>query len=142
QLDPDPRRGHLGLLAQPGPDRRLERRIVPAGLDLVPDVRAVESRLGHGEDLPDDPVQGALVGGGRLRREELVEVSRVAAHLRILVTLPAPTVRPPSRMANRRPSSMAIGAPSSTFMVVLSPGMTISVPSARSMPPVTSVVRK
>src|SRR6476646_2003299 len=30
-------------------------------------------------------------------------------HLRILVTRPAPTVRPPSRMAKRRPSSMAMG---------------------------------
>ncbi len=30
-------------------------------------------------------------------------------HFRILVTRPAPTVRPPSRMAKRRPSSMAIG---------------------------------
>ena len=33
-----------------------------------------------------------------------------AGYLMILVTRPAPTVRPPSRMANRRPSSMAMGA--------------------------------
>ena len=32
-----------------------------------------------------------------------------ASYLRISMTRPAPTVRPPSRMANRRPSSMAIG---------------------------------
>ncbi len=32
-----------------------------------------------------------------------------SAYLLILVTRPAPTVRPPSRMANRRPSSMATG---------------------------------
>lgn len=31
------------------------------------------------------------------------------SYLMIFVTRPAPTVRPPSRMANRRPSSMAIG---------------------------------
>ena len=37
---------------------------------------------------------------------------------------------------------MAIGAMRSTVMVVLSPGMHISVPSARAMLPVTSVVRK
>ena len=37
---------------------------------------------------------------------------------------------------------MAIGAPSSTVIWVLSPGMTISVPSARFTAPVTSVVRK
>src|SRR5690606_14754272 len=64
------------------------------------------------------------------------------AHLLILVTWPAPTVRPPSRMANFRPSSMATGWMSSTFISVLSPGMTISVPSGRVTTPVTSVVRK
>ena len=30
-------------------------------------------------------------------------------YLMILVTVPAPTVRPPSRMAKLRPSSMAMG---------------------------------
>ena len=63
-------------------------------------------------------------------------------HLVILVTRPAPTVRPPSRIAKRRPSSMAIGWISSTIMSVLSPGMTISRPSGRVTTPVTSVVRK
>lgn len=63
-------------------------------------------------------------------------------YLLILVTWPAPTVRPPSRMANFRPSSMATGWMSSTFISVLSPGMTISVPSGRVTTPVTSVVRK
>ena len=47
----------------------------------------------------------------------------------ILATTPAPTVRPPSRMAKRRPSSIAIGAISSTSIATLSPGITISVPS-------------
>ena len=60
----------------------------------------------------------------------------------ILVTRPAPTVRPPSRMANRSDSSMAIGWISSTDISVLSPGMTISVPSGSVTTPVTSVVRK
>ena len=60
----------------------------------------------------------------------------------IFVTVPAPTVRPPSRMANRRPSSMAIGLINCTFMMVLSPGMHISAPSSRVMLPVMSVVRK
>jgi len=58
------------------------------------------------------------------------------------VTTPAPTVRPPSRMAKRRPSSIAIGAIRFTTIVMLSPGITISVPSGRSTVPVTSVVRK
>ncbi len=60
----------------------------------------------------------------------------------ILLTTPAPTVRPPSRMAKRRPCSMAIGAINSTPKLTLSPGITISVPSASVTVPVTSVVRK
>src|SRR5262249_47603825 len=63
-------------------------------------------------------------------------------YLTIFVTRPAPTVRPPSRIAKRRPSSMAIGWISSTFISVLSPGITISVPSGRLTTPVTSGVRK
>ena len=57
-------------------------------------------------------------------------------------TTPAPTVWPPSRTANRRPSSIAIGCRSSAVMVMLSPGITISTPSGRYIVPVTSVVRK
>ena len=60
----------------------------------------------------------------------------------MLSTTPAPTVRPPSRIAKRSPSSMAIGWISSTCMVALSPGITISTFSARVTTPVTSVVRK
>ena len=37
-------------------------------------------------------------------------------------TTPAPTVRPPSRMAKRKPMSIAIGAMSLTPSVTLSPG--------------------
>ena len=60
----------------------------------------------------------------------------------ILATTPAPTVRPPSRIAKRRPSSIAIGAINVTTMFTLSPGITISTPSGSSQAPVTSVVRK
>ncbi len=60
----------------------------------------------------------------------------------ILATTPAPTVRPPSRMAKRSFSSMAIGVISSTSSSALSPGMIISTPSFSLMMPVTSVVRK
>ena len=55
---------------------------------------------------------------------------------------PAPTVRPPSRIENLVPSSIAIGAISSTVISMLSPGITISTPSGRLITPVTSVVRK
>jgi len=64
------------------------------------------------------------------------------AYFRISVTCPAPTVRPPSRIANFNPFSIAIGWMSFTVMLVLSPGITISVPSGSSHSPVTSVVRK
>ena len=43
----------------------------------------------------------------------------------ILATTPAPTVRPPSRMAKRKPSSIAIGLISLTVMLTLSPGITV-----------------
>src|SRR3990172_710593 len=45
------------------------------------------------------------------------------------VITPAPTVLPPSRMANRSSLSMAIGVMSSTLQLMLSPGITISTPS-------------
>ena len=47
---------------------------------------------------------------------------------RILVTTPAPTVRPPSRIAKRTPSSIAIGLMISPRMRALSPGIHISAP--------------
>ena len=81
-------------------------------------------------------------GHSRESERQLTRTIRASAHLMILVTEPAPTVRPPSRMANRRPSSMAIGWISWTVISVVSPGMTISVPSGRFTTPVTSVVRK
>src|SRR5258706_10280270 len=56
------------------------------------------------------------------------------------VTTPAPTVLPPSRMANLRPCSIAMGAISVTTIFTLSPGITISVPAGSSQLPVTSVV--
>jgi hypothetical protein len=58
-----------------------------------------------------------------------------------LMHLPAPTVRPPSRMAKETPTSMATGWISSTCISMLSPGITISTPSGSLMAPVTSVVR-
>ncbi len=56
--------------------------------------------------------------------------------------VPAPTVRPPSRIANRSPFSSATGVINSTTTVTLSPGITISTPSGNVATPVTSVVRR
>ncbi len=61
---------------------------------------------------------------------------------KISPTTPAPMVRPPSRIAKRRPCSIAIGVISSTLTSTWSPGITISTPSGRVREPVTSVVRK
>src|SRR5204863_3036648 len=72
----------------------------------------------------------------------LGHASQSFCYLMILTTRPEPTVRPPSRIANRKPSSMAMGLPNSTTISVLSPGITISVPSGNATVPVTSVVRK
>ena len=55
---------------------------------------------------------------------------------------PAPTVCPPSRMANLSSFSMAIGVISSAVTVTESPGMTISTSLGSWMTPVTSVVLK
>ena len=63
-------------------------------------------------------------------------------YLMISLIVPAPTVRPPSRMAKRRPFSMATGVCSVISSWMLSPGITISVPSGSFADPVTSVVRK
>ena len=57
-------------------------------------------------------------------------------------TTPDPTVLPPSRIANLKLLSIAIGESSSTVSVTLSPGITISVPSGKVIDPVTSVVLK
>src|SRR6266545_7489732 len=93
-------------------------------------------------DVAHGRVQDLVVVGPQLDPDLRCRHIVVPDYLRIFVTRPAPTVRPPSRMAKRRPSSMAMGAMSSTSISVLSPGMTISTPSAILMAPVTSVVRK
>ena len=55
-------------------------------------------------------------------------------------TTPAPTVCPPSLIANLSSFSSATGVISSTSIVTLSPGITISTPAGRLATPVTSVV--
>jgi hypothetical protein len=60
----------------------------------------------------------------------------------ISLTTPAPTVRPPSRMAKRSSFSRATGVIKVTSMATLSPGITISTPSGSVATPVTSVVRR
>ena len=83
---------------------------------------------------------GLFVLGGRV--SILSPDCKAAVYSIILATTPAPTVRPPSRIAKRSPSSIAIGAINVATICTLSPGITISTPSGNSHAPVTSVVRK
>ncbi len=68
--------------------------------------------------------------------------SRIGSHLITFVTTPEPTVRPPSRIAKRTLTSIAMGEINSTDNLTLSPGMHISASPNRFAEPVTSVVRK
>jgi len=103
-----------------GGSRRPANSDVPATVKLDPRFR--------GDDDPARPLAPGASGPMR--------------HLMILATTPAPTVRPPSRIANRRPSSIATGLIRLTTIFTLSPGITISTPSGSSQAPVMSVVRK
>ena len=125
--------------------------LLPATRSLSIRYRVAGRRSGAGTEVDTDvstaPAKHAshkLGPGSHLRTGPRISraPSGAAAYLVIFETTPEPTVRPPSRIAKRRPSSMAIGAISLTPMVTLSPGITISVPSGRITSPVTSVVRK
>jgi hypothetical protein len=59
---------------------------------------------------------------------ELSALALLSPQSNTSVMTPAPTVKPPSRMANFEPFSSATGTISSTVMFTLSPGITISTP--------------
>jgi len=109
----------------------------PLGLLLlVPGVRVVPAlarRTAHGNDVSHI----RLSCGPRRAR-----TPRFRVYSRMSVTVPAPTVRPPSRIANRSPFSIATSVISEISRFTLSPGITISTPSGSFAFPVTSVVRK
>src|SRR5262249_33111262 len=149
----------------------VEQSLVGSDLELLARLLVDVRRAVHGEaldvrwqrngtrDPPSGPAHGVDDLAHRLVEEAVVICLQANADLlvhaddllaapnseiysKILVTTPAPTVRPPSRMAKRSPSSIAIGVISSIFIWTFSPGMTISVPSGRVQTPVTSLVRK
>ncbi len=70
-----------------------------------------------------------------------VKSALLLLYCKIFVITPAPTVKPPSRIANFEPCSRATGTIRSTSRFTLSPGMTISTPSGSLILPVTSMVR-
>ena len=71
-----------------------------------------------------------------------IELHSYRVYSIILVTTPAPTVLPPSRIAKFNFSLIAIGVIRVTVNLASSPGITISVPAGNSTSPVTSVVLK
>jgi len=134
-------------------------------IGLVRVERVVKERLGLADTenlMPQDllnakPIAAAIkefFGSGQLsqfmdQNNPLTAVThkrRISAcplsYSIIFATTPAPTVRPPSRMAKRTPSSIAIGTISVTTILILSPGITISTFAGNSTAPVTSVVLK
>src|SRR5213083_2600294 len=140
----------------------VEQALVGADLELLARLLVDVGGPVHGEaldvggkrdgagDPPARPAYGLDDLAHRLVEQPVVVRLQADADLvvhargysKILVTTPAPTVRPPSRMAKRSPSSIAIGVMRSIFSCTLSPGITISVPSGSVHTPVTSVVRK
>ena len=86
--------------------------------------------------------QHVVRAGYKKKKGCVCSPSFIVVYSMTLDTTPEATVRPPSRIANRRPSSMAMGVISLIVIVTWSPGMTISTPSGSWMDPVTSVVRK
>ena len=124
-----PDAGGLPVQPQPAGDRFVTGRALP-GEDLAHQLvlprcqakaSAAESSTAHSHDCKRAaPCGTALSDGSSAGRR---------SYLMIFDTTPAPTVRPPSRMAKRSFSSIAIGAISSTLNFRLSPGITISVPS-------------
>src|ERR687897_3942993 len=105
--------------------RRLDRRVV---VGLEPDADLVLRECCHG--LCEQTSGAGSDCAARPRKVRCPE-----NYSRTEVTTPEPTVRPPSRIAKRRPSSMAMGWMSSTVISTLSPGMTNSVPSGRLATP-------
>ena len=86
--------------------RRCARRARLDGRSSAP--KASRARPSGRATRHSMPQVRAAMANPRMRPESSSLRSR-RCYLMILVTRPAPTVRPPSRMAKRRPSSMAIG---------------------------------
>ncbi len=116
--------------------------------DLSRHLALLPSRAGPRPEQPWDAARhrpeayAAYVEGRGRARTTGFDGYRHGAYSTISVTTPAPTVRPPSRIANRNSFSIAIGVINSTAIATLSPGITISTPAGSVHTPVTSVVRK
>src|SRR5262252_4493435 len=150
-------RAHLELLAALLVDvrRAVHRELLDLGRQRNRATDLSAGALGRVDDLAGRRIEDAVIE--RLEPDPDILAVHVSAPSRrgadgprpvqpcysmMLATTPAPTVRPPSRMAKRSFSSIAIGTISVTSIAILSPGITISVPSGSATTTVTSVVRK
>ena len=124
----------------------LDHSVVP-----LPGLRAFKPHILTHDKKPSYQTPETTQEPTRLKKKKLPadrtagrqpEFLNTADYFRILVTTPEPTVLPPSRIAKRLCSSIAIGLPSSTSTFTLSPGIHISAPPSNFVDPVTSVVRK
>src|SRR5262249_2547863 len=146
----------VGLLArplgQPGVDRDIAaKQRLQAGTEISNHTARAHGDAADKAEIADDSVAGHIIGRRHKHwlpptRAKSTQEGRPNAtmdrHSMMLATTPAPTVLPPSLIANRSFSSIAIGTISVTSIAMLSPGITISVPSGSDTTPVTSVVRK
>src|SRR5688500_6753062 len=123
----DHTRAGLGDRLHDAPRRGIDRLVV-VGLQRDADLLS-RHRLSSLLPIGCESSSGSGDPGDGRRPYEAA--ARRGYYLLILTTRPAPTVRPPSRIVNRRPSSMAMGWISSTVISVSLPGMTIS-PYTRS----------
>ncbi|TQK43180.1 hypothetical protein FBY35_4632 [Streptomyces sp. SLBN-118] len=96
---------------------------------------ATRPRCETGTVLPQQRGHGGGAGPGLAAKQP----ARPRAYASS-VTVPAPTVRPPSRIAKPRPGSRGMSRPSSTVIMTVSPGRATAA-APRSMSPTTSAVR-
>ena len=108
---------------------------LPAGAGFAADLAALGSGLAS--------VFGAYwagVGAGVSFTFFCLPKSSTVSFGRVLVTIPAAIVLPPSLKANREPSMMVIGKCNFALTVRLSPGFAILIPSGRAIYAAVSAV--
>src|SRR5579863_7055713 len=103
------------------------------GLLVAGFAELLEFHLGFPFLAPNKDVILVLTGGAGKRSDDPFGHD----YSTISLTTPAPTVWPPSRTANLRPCSIAIGVINVPTISTLSPGITISTPAGNSIDPVT-----
>ncbi len=95
--------------------------------DLVSDGSSCNTKEKFANSCPNDAISFSWASIGKQKKRphrSAISLKRTNYSL-MVVTTPEPTVLPPSRIAKRRPLSIAIGVISSTPISMLSPGLHI-----------------